>query len=247
MKSFARGTACALAVAVGLWAPHAAGQATEKRSVSVHPGERPPVALPPASQGGIPLALDKAIVLAIANNEDLNVSIDAAEAFRFQILADKGIFDPLLQAALTRSHSEQPASSTLVGAAVRTANTTDFSGSVSQLMPTGGTVSLGFVGENLRTNSSFQTTNPSKTLTGTVSLTQPLLRNIGYDTTTWLIRISKNTSDASYQDLVRAVQNTVNSVEQAYWDLVYSLQNLEVKKESLRIAQDLNRITKIKI
>src|SRR6202043_4169184 len=82
---------------------------------------------------------------------------------------------------------------------------------------------------------------------GTFSFTQPLLRSFGYDSTTWLIRIAKDTSDSSYQDLVRAVQNTVNAVEQAYWDLVYALQNLEVKKESLRIAQELNRITKIKI
>ena len=46
---------------------------------------------------------------------------------------------------------------------------------------------------------------------------------------------------------MRSIQTGVNSVEQAYWDLVYAFQNLEVKKESLRIAQDLNRITKIKI
>jgi len=177
----------------------------------------------------------------------LNVSINAAEAFRYTIVANTGIFDPLLQAALSRSHSEQPASSALVGATVRAADATDFSASVSQLLPTGGTVSLGFVGENLRTNSTFQTTNPSKTASGTFSFTQPLLRSFGYDTTTWLIRIAKDTSDGSYHDLVRAVQNTVNSVEQAYWDLVYALQNLEVKKESLRIAQDLNRITRIKI
>jgi outer membrane protein len=247
MNSFARETACALALTVGLWTPVARGQSTDQKSVSVQPGERRPAPLPPPAQGSIPLSLDRAIGLALANNEDLNVSIHAAEAFRYTIVANKGIFDPLLQAALSRSHSEQPASSTLVGAAVRSADATDFSASVSQLLPTGGTVSLGFVGENLRTNSTFQTTNPSKTASGTLSFTQPLLRNLGFDTTTWLIRISKNTSDGSYQDLVRAVQNTVNSVEQAYWDLAYALQNLEVKKESLRIAQDLNRITKIKI
>src|SRR5512132_101491 len=247
MNSFARETACALALTVGLWTPVAQGQSKDQKSVSVQPGARPPAPLPPPAQGSIPLTLDRAIGLALANNEDLNVSIHAAEAFRYSIVANKGIFDPLLQAALSRSHSEQPASSTLIGAAVRVTNATDFSASVSQLLPTGGTVSLGFVGENLRTNSTFQTTNPSKTASGTLSFTQPLLRNLGFDTTTWLIRISKNTSDGSYQDLVRAVQNTVNSVEQAYWDLAYALQNLEVKKESLRIAQDLNRITKIKI
>jgi outer membrane protein TolC len=247
MNSFARETACALAVTVGLWTPVARGQSTDQKSVSVQPGERRAAPLPPPAQGSIPLTLDRAIGLALANNEDLNVSINTAEAFRYSIVANTGIFDPLIQAALSRSHSEQPASSTLVGAAVRTADATDFSASVSQLLPTGGTLSLGFVGENLRTNSTFQTTNPSKTASGTFSFTQPLLRNFGHDTTTWLIRISKNTSDGSYQDLVRAVQNTVNSVEQAYWDLAYALQNLEVKKESLRIAQDLNRITKIKI
>ena len=247
MKSFARETACALALIVGLWTPVAQGQSTDQKSVSVQPGERRTAPLPAPAQGSIPLSLDRAIGLALANNEDLHVSINAAEAFRYTIVANKGIFDPLLQAALSRSHSEQPASSALIGAAVRTANATDFSASISQLLPTGGSVSLGFVGENLRTNSTFQTTNPSKTASGTFSFTQPLLRNFGRDTTTWLIRISKDTSDGSYQDLVRAVQNTVNSVEQAYWDLVYALQNLEVKKESLRIAQDLNRITRIKI
>jgi outer membrane protein TolC len=36
-------------------------------------------------------------------------------------------------------------------------------------------------------------------------------------------------------------------VEQAYWDLVFARQNLEVKKESLSLAQELYRITKIKI
>src|ERR1700730_15797807 len=65
--------------------------------------------------------------------------------------------------------------------------------------------------------------------------------------TPWLIRIAKNSRDSAYQDLVRSIQGTVNAVEQAYWDLVYALQNLEVKRESLRIASELNRITRIKI
>ena len=73
------------------------------------------------------------------------------------------------------------------------------------------------------------------------------MRNFGLLPTTWLIKISRNQRDSAYQTLLRVVQTTVNSVEQAYWDLVYAQQNLEVKRESLRIAQELNRITKIKI
>jgi outer membrane protein TolC len=89
--------------------------------------------------------------------------------------------------------------------------------------------------------------NPSWTTGLTLSFNQPLLRNFGRDATTWLIRISRNSRDASYENFVRSVQTVVNLVEQAYWDLVYAIRNLEVKREALVVARDLNRITRIKI
>jgi outer membrane protein TolC len=74
-----------------------------------------------------------------------------------------------------------------------------------------------------------------------------LLRGFGYDQATLFIHTTRNSQDALYQDFVRAVQTTVNSVEQAYWDLVFALDNYRVKQEAKRVADDLNRITKIKI
>ena len=118
---------------------------------------------------------------------------------------------------------------------------------VTQLAPTGGTFSLGFGVDRESQNSSFFFVNPSYTSGITLFVNQPLLRNFGRDTTTWLIRTARNTRDASYQNFVRSVQGTVNSVEQAYWDLVYALQNLEVKKQLRALSAELNRITRIKI
>jgi outer membrane protein TolC len=46
---------------------------------------------------------------------------------------------------------------------------------------------------------------------------------------------------------LQTLQTGITTVEQAYWDLVYARQNLDVKKESLGLAQELYRITKIKI
>src|SRR5438034_5460484 len=240
-------SARAATMVLGLMALAGSAPGQQQPVISARPGERSARPLPPASEGGIRLSLQEAVGLAVANNQDLNVSVNSAEATRFSLFQTQGIFDPLLQAAITRSHSETPASSTLTGALVNTVNTTDFSGSVQQLAPTGGLFALGFTGRNQRTNSTFALVNPSKVGTLTFSFSQPLLRNFGYAQTTWLIYIARNSRDATYQDFVRSVQTTVNSVEQAYWDLVYALQNLEVKKESLRIAQDLNRITRIKI
>jgi outer membrane protein TolC len=248
MKRFPnRWTARAAAVAIGLQALSAAASGQDRPVISARPGQRPVRELPAAREGSVSLSLDQAIGLALSNNQDLNVTVNAAESTRFSLFQTEGIYDPLVTALLLRSHTEQPATSALVGANVNTSDSTDGRAQVSQLAPTGGIFSLGFAGNKTNTNSSFFFINPSYSSGLTLSMNQPLLRNFGPRTTTWLIRIARNTRDSAYQDFVRSAQSVVNSVEQAYWDLVYSLQNLEVKKESLRIAQDLNRITKIKI
>ncbi|HSD72211.1 MAG TPA: TolC family protein [Thermoanaerobaculia bacterium] len=217
-------------------------------AISARPGERTPRPLPPpAGTEGIRLSLDEAVALAIANNQDLNVSVNAAEASRYTLFSNMGIFDPLAEAAVLRSHSEQPRTSQFTGAEVTRADTTNLSARVTQLAPTGGTFSLGFTGRRSSTNDIFFLVNPSWTTGLTLSASQPLLRNFGRDATTWLIRISRNSRDSSYQNFVRSVQTAVNLVEQAYWDLVYAIRNLAVKQEALVVARDLNRITRIKI
>ena len=248
MKRFPnRWTARAAAVAIGLQALSAAAPGQEKPVISARPGRRPVREMPAAAQGSVPLSLDQAIGLALANNQDLNVTVNAAESTRFSLFQTLGIYDPLVTGFLSRSHTEQPATSALSGALVNTTDSSDARAQVAQLAPTGGTFTLGFTGNRTTNNSSFNFVNPSYASGLQLSMNQPLLRNFGRKATNWLISIGRNTRDSAYQTFVRSAQSVVNNVEQAYWDLVYSLQNLEVKKESLRIAQDLNRITKIKI
>ena len=239
--------ACAVlstAVLLGL-APHATAQAGTV--ISARPGERPPRAVPEAGPEGVRLSLEEAVALAVANNQDLDVSVNTAESSRYVLFSNMGIFDPLAEASIVRSHTETPATSDLVGAVVSTRDSTSFSSRVTQLAPTGGTFSLGFGVDRESQNSSFFFVNPSYTSGLTFSFNQPLLRDFGRATTTWLIRSARNSRDATYQNFVRSVQGTVNAVEQAYWDLVYALQNLEVKKESRSLSAELNRITRIKI
>ena len=176
----------AAAWSLGLLALAAGAGGQDRPVVPASPGQRTMRPLPAVSQGGIRLSLEEALGLAVANNQDLNVSVNAAEASRWLLFQNQGIFDPLLQAALSRSHSEQPASSTLAGALVPTGNQVDFSTSVQQLAPTGGLFVLGFTGRSLRSNSTFASVNPAKTGSLQLSLNQPLLRNLGYKTTTWL-------------------------------------------------------------
>ncbi len=215
--------------------------------VSAVPGQRTTQPLPAAGADGIRLTLDQAIGLAIANNQDLNVTINAAEASQFSLLSNKGIYDPLLQAFGSRTHNDAPTASQLAGAAVLKTDLSDGGGQVSQLIPWGGTFTLGFVGNRTKTNSTFYSLNPSFTAGLSLAFSQPLLRGFGKLPTNWLIETARNTRDASYQQFVQSVQATVNATEQAYWDLAYAYDNLKVKQETKAIAVELNRITKIKI
>lgn len=240
-------TAPAIAVAMGLLTLSGGALAEDGSVVSARAGQRPPRPMPAASAEGIRLSLDQAIGLALANNQDLDVTVNAAEASRYTLFSNKGIFDPVLTGDATRAHADQPASNQLQGAQVTNVDTTIWGAQVTQLAPTGGTFSLGWTGNRTSTNSTFVFINPSYSAGLSLSLSQPLLKSFGSNATTWQIRISRNTRDSTYLAFVRSVQATVNGVEQAYWNLTYAIQNLEVKKESLQIAKELNRITKIKI
>ena len=215
--------------------------------VSAIPGQRTPQQLPPAGKDGIPLTLDQAIGYALANNQDLNVTVNAAAASQFSLFSNYGIYDPNLQAFGTRTHNDQPTASQLAGAQVLKTDASDAGAQVAQLIPWGGTFTLGFAGNRTKTNSTFYDVNPSFTAGLTASVNQPLLRSFGQLSTNWLIETARNTRDSSYQDFVRSVQATVNATEQAYWDLAYAYDNLKVKLEAKAIAVELNRITKIKI
>jgi len=249
MKSLDRPRALCVTLAAAAMLLFASGflVAQSGPAVSAVPGQRTPVQLPAGDKEGIRLTLDQAIGLALSNNQDLNVTVNAAEASRYSLFQNYGIYDPLLQAFGTRTHNEQPTSSQLSGAAVLKNDVSDGGAQVSQLVPWGGTFTLGFSGNRTKNNSTFYDINPSFSAGLTASVNQPLLRNFGRLPTNWLIETARNSRDASYQTFIRSVQTTVNATEQAYWDLAFAYENLKVKLESKAIAVELNRITKIKI
>jgi outer membrane protein TolC len=223
------------------------GTAPVAATVSARAGGRSPQAIPPVQENGVSLSLSEAIAIALAGDVDLDVSVYGAEAGRAGMLQASGIFDPLVAADAKINDQQSPQASSLSGAAVTRTRTTDWDASVNQLVPTGGTFTFGWNNEKTNTNSAFFFVNPRYSSNAYFQLQHPLLRNFGIDTTTRGIRLARNTRDADEENFLQNVQATVNAVEQAYWDLVYARSNLKVKEQSLGLAQELFRITKIKI
>ena len=126
-------------------------------------------------------------------------------------------------------------------AAAATVNSVDlnYAASVSELVPTGGRFTASLTSYKSDSNTSFLTINPRYGSTLSFSFWQPLLRNFGIALTNRDTVIARNNLDINETQFRAVLQDTVFRVEQAYWTLVYSIENLEVRRQSLGLARDL--------
>ena len=193
------------------------------------------------------LSLQDAIALALEHNINLEVSRLGLASAEQSFLATTGIFDPLLQSDLSASYSEAQSTNELVGAAVALQRRRAFDLSLGTLIPTGGSVSVGWTNSRSKTNSTFYFLNPSYSSGLTFSLTQPLLRGFGTDVTRTGIEVARRSRDISRVQFEEIVIATAQAVQNAYWNLVFAIDDLKVKQHSLRLAQDLLDQTRTRV
>jgi outer membrane protein TolC len=115
----------------------------------------------------------------------------------------------------------------------------NYSGSVSQQIPMGGSFTIQVSGNKNDTNAKAQTINPRYGGQLSFNFNQPLLQGFGYKISNYNILVSQNNLDVSETQFLKTVQDTVYSITQAYWQLVYSIENLKVQQLSLQLAKEL--------
>lgn len=80
-----------------------------------------------------------------------------------------------------------------------------------------------------------------------LSLTQPLLKNFGRKANETFITIAANDELAAKEDFKITVIDRLQEVQDSYWTLVFARQDLEVRNEALRLAQELLKLNQIKV
>lgn len=187
----------------------------------------------------ISLSLEQCIVKALDNNLNVAINVLAPQLSAISLAASKEKWLPSLSFGFSLRDTSQASFSFLDAAdAVNTLNKT-FSGDFSQLLPTGGTLTFSIDGDKTDSNRSFQSINPRFGRTLSFNFNQPLLRNFGMKMNRREIVIAQNNLDMSELDFKTTLQNIIYSVEEDYWNLVYSIENLKVREQSLRLAEDL--------
>ncbi|NOR52602.1 MAG: hypothetical protein GQ536_00725 [Candidatus Aminicenantes bacterium] len=185
------------------------------------------------------LSLEDCLMKAMKNNLDIAVEILNPELADISVSRAKERFFPSLSLNFGNRSTEQASYSWIEASDSVTSKRNDYSATISQIIPTGGNLSLSLSNYKNDSNRVTNTINPVYSSTLRFNFTQPLLRNFGFKVNRQEIIIAQNNLDMSENQLKQVLQQTIYSVEEAYWNFVYSIEMLKVRNQSLKLAQDL--------
>ena len=206
-------------------------------STSNQPVELPPPV--PNETQVLALSLGDAYQMALRRNLGLQVGrYDVAKADA-AITEQAGIFDPNLSLGINGDWGQSPAATQLAGANVTEGRNANFNLGLGLLMPTGTSVDVSSSTTRSETNSTFFFLTPRWQTDLTVSLNQPLLQGFGTLVNRSTIIVARNTRSQTAATFAIQVIDTLRGVEDAYWDLVAARSAVEVRQQSLELAQQL--------
>ncbi len=187
------------------------------------------------------LTLERAIEMALSNNNDIDASRNVAQISDFDLKEVRGVYDPLLASEGFYESLTTPTASAIGGAVNGAVTLTRFfgSGGVTGFTPFyGGSYSALFNSSRTTTSNTNSFLNPQFPALLTFGYTQPLFRNFKFDNNRRQIEIAKKNINLTDSQLRMRAIEIVTGVEQAYWDLVFALRNLQVQTDTLRQARE---------
>jgi outer membrane protein TolC len=185
------------------------------------------------------LTLEDAIMRTLKNNYGVAIQVLNPEIADLSVSRAREIFYPQLSFDYGSRDTKNASYSFLDASESVITKYYSYDAGVSQLLPTGGTLTASVTNYKNDTNSNFQTINPRYSSTLRFDFQQPLLQGFGPKMTKFNILVSENNYQMSRNDLEATIATIINTVTQAYWNLVYSIENLKVGTQALELAQDL--------
>jgi outer membrane protein TolC len=200
------------------------------------------------------LSLQQAIQLALKHNLDLQIDRYNPLVSLYNLKANYGDYDPVLNASGSFSHNE--AGSQILGGGFTipgsVSDTESFSGDLGGKTPWGMSYDLAGNAADSYGHSFQPVTDaqghviglapiPFENTRGSAGLTvtQPLLRNFWIDSTRLNIHVAKNRLKYSELTLKLQMMVTLTALEQAYYDLIYNRENLLVQQKAVELAERL--------
>ena len=190
------------------------------------------------------LNLRSAVELALQNNLNLQLRQDDVDSAEGATQAAEGAFDIFLDAdAGFQSREQTP----IFIAGPEQEDTGQWNAEASKLFTTGTSVSLGWNNSSFNSDARGLLLDPSYDSGLTLGLRQPLMKGFGEEVQTALLRSSQKQLEAASYQVDNEAANLAADVKIAYWNLVFAIQDIEVKRLSVTLAQQLLEETEAKI
>lgn len=199
----------------------------------------------------VALSLSEATRRALERNTTLAVERETVSEAESAVTRARGAYDLLWNADVAYRDYRLPVNSVFSGApngdlAPKNAGV-EASTSFSQLLPTGGAVSLFTNWGRATTNGVFTILSPAYSTGAGVSVTQPLLRNLFMDPAREGILVASADRNASRARLTRTISDTVTEVDAVYWDLVSARRDVASIENSVTLAEQQLSETKSRV
>ncbi|MFN7987297.1 MAG: TolC family protein [Thermoanaerobaculia bacterium] len=203
----------------------------------------PALAGPPPAE--VPLTLADARARALEKNVDLRVERENSAMSASGEARAKGAYDPALRADARWRDRTDPVNSIISGAPTGELAPTS-SGyaanlGISQLLPTGGTLSFTTSASRDETDNVFAILSPSWSTAIGFELRQPLLKNLSIDPARQGLRVARADRTRSAASVARVTAETVAAVERAFWTLLAARRDVEARASAVALA-DRQRI-----
>src|SRR5437764_3509323 len=141
------------------------------------------------------LSVDDAVKMALDNNVDLKADRLDPQISDTRVAAAAGVFKPSLNSSVVSNNQLQPPSSFLIPSATRTEVMTTTAG-VGQRLPWYGTsYNIGWTTAHTDSNSFLNSYNPLLTSGLSLNVSQPLVRDLFYDSARQQLAVSRTNRD----------------------------------------------------
>lgn len=207
----------------------------------------------PAAAAGEPyeLTLEAAIARALERNEGILIERAALAAAGAAVTGAEGAYDPLLGLEAGWRRTTTPVNSAFSGAPegelAPTVEAAEASAALTQLLSTGGELSVSAANARTESDASFDLLSPYYDSRLGVAFRQPLLRDRAIDGARLGLRVAAADRDRATASLRREVIETVAAVERAYWTLVAARREIGVREEAVALAREQLSETEIRI
>jgi outer membrane protein len=191
------------------------------------------------------LSLAEAVQLTLAKSLGTRIEQTERAIALAALSATRGGYDPLVQGSLEYDTSERSTTNVLESVSGKLSDT-NITGraSVTQPLPIGGSVTVGF--NTLRRDTSARTQALPEFYSSSLfaTLNYPLLQNRGQKRLDTAIERAENVVEIADLDLRRQLITAVALTQNDYLDLILARENLEVQRESLVLARELLEIAR---